>query len=72
MRKAQSNPWTGLPLAVCVTIQVSQVFRQGQLAFSFIQRRVDLDAWVSDSSANTASVLPDCTVHSYIKGKITL
>ena len=47
-------------LLECLDLWVPHVFRQGELALSSIQRRVWLsvwtDAWVSDFSANTASV----------------
>ena len=38
----------------CLDLWVPHVFRQGELGLSSIPRRAD--AWVSDSSANTASV----------------
>ena len=54
------SEWLSEVLSVlfeCLDLWVPPVFRQGELALSSIQRRVDSeDAWASDSSANTVSV----------------
>jgi len=50
------NEWLSEVLSILFECLVLLVFRQGELALSSIQRWVDSDAWVSGSSANTASI----------------
>ena len=62
------NEWISEVLSMlfeCLDLWIPYVFRQRELALSPIQRKVWLgvwmDAWVSDSSPNTASVANTCS-----------